>query len=261
LEPRVAAAGLAAHDHPCQLGDEPGHKRACLSWAQSDARHGACHEVSSSSGQGRATLAAPRLSCRITLVEILAVFVTGWTLGADCRAVDECHQPRLSDQRSSRLYVKTLGDQWSYCQARRAGVHPARRLNGAGRRLRDGSARLECAHCCRRRPRHSAHSDVGCHKKSRRSHAGRQKHRSRKRESSEHRDPPLPAQPGEPGSESRAGAVVDRSGAVQASDCRRCGPEAVPRFQSPLINPCTTFSINGFPRSFTAPLSALPCTT
>jgi len=45
------------------------------------------------------------------------------------------------------------------------------------------------------------------------------------------------------GPESRAGAVVDRSGAVQASDCRRCGPEAVPRFQSPLINPCTTFSI------------------
>ncbi len=36
-----------------------------------------------------------------------------------------------------------------------------------------------------------------------------------------------------PGVESRAGAVVDRSGAVHASHCRRCGPETVPRFQSP----------------------------
>ena len=44
-------------------------------------------------------------------------------------------------------------------------------------------------------------------------------------------------------SESRTGAVADRSGAVHAFGCRRCGPETVPRFQPPLINPCTTFSI------------------
>jgi hypothetical protein len=31
--------------------------------------------------------------------------------------------------------------------------------------------------------------------------------------------------------------VADRSGAVHASGCRRCGPETVLRFQSPLINP------------------------
>src|SRR6266568_6597888 len=43
--------------------------------------------------------------------------------------------------------------------------------------------------------------------------------------------------------ESRTGAVADRSGAVHAFGCRRCGPETVPRFQPPLINPCTTFSI------------------
>src|SRR5438876_12442231 len=32
---------------------------------------------------------------------------------------------------------------------------------------------------------------------------------------------------GQNGVESRAGAVVDRSGAVHASHCRRCGPETV----------------------------------
>src|SRR4029450_11486911 len=42
--------------------------------------------------------------------------------------------------------------------------------------------------------------------------------------------------------ESGAGAVAVRSGAVQASHCRRCGPETVPRFQSPLIKPCMRFS-------------------
>ena len=31
--------------------------------------------------------------------------------------------------------------------------------------------------------------------------------------------------------------MADRSGAVHASSCRRCGPETVLRFQSPLINP------------------------
>jgi len=36
--------------------------------------------------------------------------------------------------------------------------------------------------------------------------------------------------------------VADRSGAVHASSCRRCGPETVPRFQSPLINPGMPFS-------------------
>ena len=36
--------------------------------------------------------------------------------------------------------------------------------------------------------------------------------------------------------------MVDRSGAVHAKGCRRCGPEAVPRFQSPLINPGMWFS-------------------
>ena len=44
------------------------------------------------------------------------------------------------------------------------------------------------------------------------------------------------------GVESRAGAVADRSGAVHASGCRRCGPETVLRFQSPLINPGVPFS-------------------
>ena len=42
--------------------------------------------------------------------------------------------------------------------------------------------------------------------------------------------------------ESRTGAVADRSGAVHASGCRRCGPETILRFQSPLINPCMRFS-------------------
>jgi hypothetical protein len=31
--------------------------------------------------------------------------------------------------------------------------------------------------------------------------------------------------------------VADRSGAVHAFNCRRCGPETVLRLQSPLINP------------------------
>jgi hypothetical protein len=42
--------------------------------------------------------------------------------------------------------------------------------------------------------------------------------------------------------ESRAGAVADRSGAVHTVGCRRCGPETVPRFQSPLIKPGMRFS-------------------
>ena len=42
--------------------------------------------------------------------------------------------------------------------------------------------------------------------------------------------------------ESRTGAVADRSGAVHASGCRHCGPETVPRLQPPLINPCMHFS-------------------
>ena len=42
--------------------------------------------------------------------------------------------------------------------------------------------------------------------------------------------------------ESGAGAVADRSGAVHASSCRRCGPETVLRFQSPLIKPGMQFS-------------------
>jgi len=42
--------------------------------------------------------------------------------------------------------------------------------------------------------------------------------------------------------ESRAGAVAARFGAVHASDCRRCGPETVLRFQSPLIKPGMQFS-------------------
>ena len=41
--------------------------------------------------------------------------------------------------------------------------------------------------------------------------------------------------------ESRAGAVADRSGAVHASGCRRCGPETVLRLQSPLIKPGVRF--------------------
>jgi len=36
--------------------------------------------------------------------------------------------------------------------------------------------------------------------------------------------------------------VADRSGAVHASGCRRCGPETVFRLQSPLINPGMPFS-------------------
>jgi hypothetical protein len=44
------------------------------------------------------------------------------------------------------------------------------------------------------------------------------------------------------GVESGAGAVAERSGAVHASGCRRCGPETVLRFQSPLINPGMRFS-------------------
>src|SRR5919201_1358601 len=48
--------------------------------------------------------------------------------------------------------------------------------------------------------------------------------------------------PGIVSSESRTGAVADRSGAVHASGCRHCGPETVPRFQPPLINPCMHFS-------------------
>ena len=36
--------------------------------------------------------------------------------------------------------------------------------------------------------------------------------------------------------------MADRSGAVHASGCRRCGPETVLRFQSPLINPGVPFS-------------------
>jgi hypothetical protein len=44
------------------------------------------------------------------------------------------------------------------------------------------------------------------------------------------------------GVESGAGAVAVRSGAVHASSCRRCGPETVLRFQSPLINPGMPFS-------------------
>jgi hypothetical protein len=42
--------------------------------------------------------------------------------------------------------------------------------------------------------------------------------------------------------ESRAGAVADRSGAVHACRCRRCGPETVLRLQSPLIKPGVPFS-------------------
>jgi hypothetical protein len=44
------------------------------------------------------------------------------------------------------------------------------------------------------------------------------------------------------GVESGAGAVADRSGAVHALNCRRCGPETVLRFQSPLIKPGMRFS-------------------
>jgi hypothetical protein len=36
--------------------------------------------------------------------------------------------------------------------------------------------------------------------------------------------------------------VADRSGAVHAFLCRRCGPETVLRFQSPLIKPGMQFS-------------------
>jgi hypothetical protein len=50
--------------------------------------------------------------------------------------------------------------------------------------------------------------------------------------------------------ESRAGAVADRSGAVHASCCRRCGPETVLRLQSPLINPGVQFSCTRLSESF-----------
>ena len=36
--------------------------------------------------------------------------------------------------------------------------------------------------------------------------------------------------------------MADRSGAVHAVSCRRCGPETVLRLQSPLINPGMPFS-------------------
>jgi hypothetical protein len=42
--------------------------------------------------------------------------------------------------------------------------------------------------------------------------------------------------------ESGAGAVAVRSGAVHALGFRRCGPETVLRFQSPLIKPCMPVS-------------------
>ncbi len=35
--------------------------------------------------------------------------------------------------------------------------------------------------------------------------------------------------------------MVDRSGAVHAPGCRRCGPGTVPRLQPPLIKPCMRF--------------------
>lgn len=61
--------------------------------------------------------------------------------------------------------------------------------------------------------------------------------------------------------ESRAGAVADRSGAVHAVRCRLGvpGPSSVSSPRS--SNRACSSPAPGFPRSFIAPLSALPCTT
>ena len=44
--------------------------------------------------------------------------------------------------------------------------------------------------------------------------------------------------------------MAARSGAVHASGCRRCGPETVLRFQSPLIKPCMPFSSTRLSEAF-----------